>query len=135
MKSIFHKIFSILLIPILLFSTTSFSVDKHICMDSVYSISIFGEADDCSMEMEHCDKLTLNYCILSDENSCKDVIEFIAGSTGNQEKQIQLNFEQTHFLLFIIFSKPNLNKTNSHKNYSSPKVVKNLYILNQVFKI
>lgn len=45
------SIFSVLLALIVLVSTTSFTIDKHLCMGRVQSVAILHDAAPCPMEM------------------------------------------------------------------------------------
>jgi len=140
MKKLRHKILSIILIPILLFSTLSFNVGKHICMDNFYSISFFGEAEDCGMEMVSCDENILMSDQVSNEDCCDDENQYISGSIVVQNKEINFNTEQHQFFTYFIISsyylfKSNLNKTFHIKLYPSPMVIKKITVLFQIFII
>ncbi len=140
MNNLRHKILSILLIPIVLFSTTSFSVDKHLCSDMVYSMSFLGEAEDCGMEMKNCDEKTSDLCVISNEDCCENELQIISGSITEKHTPVQLSTEQSLFLTYFSIStyylfKSVLNKTNLHKDYSPPTVLKDIPSLFQVFII
>lgn len=45
------KISSFLLVLIVLFSTFSFTIEKHYCGDFLVDVSFTGKADGCGMEM------------------------------------------------------------------------------------
>ena len=49
-KSIMAKILSPLLAMLVLISTVSWTVDKHLCMGRVMHVAIFSSANDCGME-------------------------------------------------------------------------------------
>jgi len=52
MKPILHQILSSLLALLVLASTASWTVDKHICMGRVVDIAFFGHAETCGMEFD-----------------------------------------------------------------------------------
>lgn len=140
MNKLKHKILSIILIPVLLFSTLSFNVDKHYCMDSIYSISIFGEADDCGMEMVSCEETTIQTCQTSNEDCCIDENQYISGSVVIKNEKKNLDTEQYQFITYFIVSKyylfkSNLNKPFQLRLYSPPEVIKNISVLFQFFLI
>lgn len=141
MKSLIPKIISILLIPIVLVSTSSFSLDRHLCMDNIYSYSIFGQAEDCGMEMNTCDEKTSSSCSLIDEDCCSNENQTIIGSVLNVNLGSHIDLEQINFLTYFVVSKyylfkSNLNNSKSiFKDYSPPKVIKNISVLFQIFII
>ncbi|WP_431167901.1 HYC_CC_PP family protein [Tenacibaculum halocynthiae] len=47
MKSLLYKISSLLLALLLVFSTTSFTVEKHFCGVFLIDVSFLGNADSC----------------------------------------------------------------------------------------
>lgn len=140
MNKLKHKILSIILIPIVLFSTTLFSVDKHICMDNVYSISIFGEAANCGMEMENCEENNSNTYTISDEDCCSDENKIISGSEIGLEKEKKFIIKQINLITFFIVSKyflfnSNLKGSVPFKYYLPFIVTKNISVIYQVFLI
>ncbi len=138
MKEISQKIVSFLLIPVVLFSTTSFGMNKHICMDIVYSVSYSGEAENCGMEMKKDIDTLQNTCSYSDEDCCKVEKSIIKGSIADKVSDLSLTLEQFSSITFFIISKYHLfeatsNKINYYKDYSPPKVIKNIAVLYQTF--
>ena len=140
MYKTFRKILAIFLIPIVLFSTTSFRVDRHLCLDEVYSISLLGEAENCGMVMETFDENTINTCSIEDENCCADESQFISGSIVNLEKEGKITLELQQFITAFLLTNDNQFLIDSEKNntfnlYIPPRVTKNYSILYQVFLI
>lgn len=134
------KILSILLIPVVLFSTTSFSIDKHLCMDSIYSISIFGGAEDCGKEMNKYDEKTPESCTITMEDCCENELIIIPGSETLKKTDIQLSLEQSHFLTYFVIStyylfNPTLNKRDVYRDYSPPSVIQDILSLFQILII
>lgn len=145
MKKFFRKILSIVLIPILLFSTTSFSIFKHECGDQLYSLSITGHDEGCGMDMntieESCE-LTSVKDFIDTENSgcCKSDVAFISGSQTNLDSEIQITNLQLKVIRAYVFTYLNLYQVDisSAKNYnyySPPITVKDIAVLYQIFKI
>ena len=69
MKQVFHKIMSLLMAFVVLFSTMSFTVDMHYCGDTLMDTAIFHKAETCGMEMEN--PLT-DGCSITKKNCCSD---------------------------------------------------------------
>ena len=147
MKRLKHKIISILLIPIVLFSTTSFSVEKHICGDNICSISIetidSGEAIDKTTSDHPVDSCCIDAegsCCSGDASCCEKEWEQVDGSIAKKEKEIHLNAIHPYFVAAYIFSLneifvSDVDVSKEYTNYISPLIVKDLLIINQVFLI
>ncbi len=69
-KQFVHKIFSMLLALLVLFSTVSFTIEKHFCGDVLVDVSVFAEAQKCGMEA--LEMATRN---LAKKSCCKDEVE------------------------------------------------------------
>lgn len=52
MKQAFHRLLSTLMAVMVLASTVSWTVDRHLCMGRVLDVSLFAHAEDCGMGME-----------------------------------------------------------------------------------
>lgn len=127
-----HKGFSLLLSFLVLFSTLSFTVEKHFCGETLVDVSIFSEVEKCGMQaMEMAQK----------KSCCKDEIDLVKG----QDELKFSTFEDLHLSLqqFIAsFGYTYINLFESlekqivpHKDYSPPNLVKNIQLLDQVFII
>ena len=140
MNKLGNKILSIILIPIVLFSTLSFNIDRHICMDNLFSISLLGAAEDCGMEIGLCDEDMIMSDQVSNEDCCDDENQYISGSIFNQNEGINFDTGQRQFFTYFIISKyylfkSNLNKPFHIKFYSPPTVIKKISVLFQIFII
>ena len=78
MKKSLFKIASISLAFLVLFSTLSFTVEKHYCGDFLVDIAYMGHADGCGMEMGTPSKTTKKNC-------CKNEIHEIEGQDELQQ--------------------------------------------------
>ncbi len=117
---------------LVLFSTVSFTIEKHFCGDTLVDVSMFVEADKCAMEALE---------ILQKKTCCKDAIDVVKG----QDELIvsafdDLDFEQQQFVIAFTFS--NINgfeslpkQTIPHKDYSPPNLISDIQVLDQVFII
>ncbi len=131
-KLFLHKTFSVLLTLLVLFSTVSFTIEKHYCGDVLVDVSVFVEAEKCEMEALE---------ILQKKTCCKDEINVIQGQDELKFSSFDdLEFEQQQFLASFIYSYVNLFEGLSqqivpHKNYSPPNLVRDIQVLNDTFLI
>lgn len=144
MKGIINKIMAIFLTLIVLFTTTSYSVEKHICEGEVFSVSLFGTAENCGMESDYFDFIksngTYNFNTLSNESCCQDESLLITGSTVQQDSGISFKTDKTYFLASSIISanqliEINANTSKQYKNYIPPLIVKDISVFYEVFRI
>jgi len=137
MKQFIHKIASVLMAFVVLFSTMSFTIDMHYCGDTLVDTSIFSKAKSCGMESM--ETSTCESPELKKECCSEDQISF----EGENELQLtfeDLNFEQQVFVSSFIYSYINLFEGLEEniiplKDYSPPLVVKDILLLDQVFLI
>ncbi len=120
----------------LLLSTVSWTVDKHLCMGRVMDVALFDKADDCGMSAAMEAMGTT-----SDENHCCGDETFTV--QGQDDLKISFNdisFDQQVFLVafthayasFFSEVKP-LVVTNKH--YPPPSIIKDIQLLDAVFLI
>ena len=138
MKSNLTKISAFFLTALLLFSTISFTVEKHFCGGLIYSESLLGKAEKCVMEAECCLAENENTSF-SKKSCCKDEIHLINGSIFEKESPIKLFYKQNYLSLFVLidaalFSQKE-NRSTHFKNYFPPPNTHNFNILYQVFRI
>lgn len=138
MKTLILKISSSLMALLVLFSTFSFTVEKHFCGDFLVDTSYFGEADSCAGETITTDcgvkKVKKKKC-------CKDEVEKIEGQDELQKLSIdKISFQQKVFIISYAVSYDLLFKSLEkqfipHKNYNPPNLFYDLNILHEVFII
>ncbi|MDO5988475.1 hypothetical protein Q4Q39_13765 [Flavivirga amylovorans] len=136
MIKLLYKGFSMLLALLVLFSTVSFTIEKHFCGDVLVDISIFTEADKCAMEAYEIalEKVTKKPC-------CKDVVDVIEGQNKLKFSSFEdLDFEKQQIIASYAYTYINLFEelpklTIPHKNYSPPNLVTDIQVLDQVFLI
>lgn len=131
-----HKIFSVALSFLVLFSTLSLTVEKHFCGDVLIDVAIFTESDKCAMEafdMQQ-EEITKKTC-------CKDEIDILDGID-----QITINsFEdldkiQKDVLIAYVYTCVNLfeslpNQVVPHKDYIPPNLIRDINVLHETFLI
>lgn len=131
-RQILHKIFSAFLALLVVFSTVSFTVEKHFCGDVLVDVSVFSEVEKCGMEAM--EKLQKKSC-------CKDEVDVVKGQDELKFSSFEdLNFEQQQFVLAFTFTSLNSFEGLSkqiipHKDYSPPNLVTDIQVLDQVFLI
>ncbi len=140
MKQFLNKIASGFLALIVLLSSFSFTINKHICGGEVANTTLFISADNCGMEMQTCEnKSSKQVTSFQKEPCCKDISELIQGNDNNQQaKEFQLNIPTLEFLTTFIYTYlNNFKETTSLKyvTYKPPLVFKNIQSLFQVFRI
>ena len=131
MKSIFTKIASILIAFLVLFSTFSFTVEKHYCGDFLVDVSIIGNADSCDMKIDASEM----------KNCCKDEVYHIEGQDKLQKNSIDdLSINQQKIILSLaisyqaIFADAALEK-EFYKDFSPPDILSDYQVLYQTFLI
>ena len=140
LKQVLHKIGSILLAFIVLFSSFSFTLHEHICGGETADSSFFIEADSCGMDdMELCENGSTEQQV-KQEPCCDDHSEIIQGNSNNQQAQQALEIPQAQFLAAFVISYNNLfesvaTKTILYRDYAPPLVVKTIYKLDETYLI
>ena len=135
-KIILHKIFSVSLALLVLFSTVSFTIEKHFCGNTLVDVSLFTEADKCKMEaMEiELENITKKPC-------CKDTVDLIEGqdelniNSNDSFKLINKIVLTTFVLTYLNLYEELPTQIIPHKNYSPPNLVFDRQVLDQVFLI
>ena len=131
-KQVLHKSFSTLLAFLVLFSTVSFTIEKHYCGDTLVDVAVFVEAEKCGMEALE---------IQQKKTCCKDVIEIVEGQDQLKYSSFDdLDFEKLQFLATFTYSYIDLfeglpNLIIPHKDYSPPNLVADIQLLNDTFLI
>ena len=137
MKNSLHKLFSVSMAVLLLLSTISWTVEKHICMGQVLNVAWFHSAEDCAMDAG---------LVLSDDSSllirhCCDNESFtMQGQDDLNHDTFNLDFSQQVFLISFTTSYLNLFQEFTDKEIvfdscPPPILAEDLNILHQVFLI
>ena len=128
----FHKGFSALMALLVLFSTVSFTIEKHFCGDVLVDVSMFVEADKCAMESLE---------ILQKNTCCKDEIAIVKGQDELKVSAFEdLDFEQQQVItvftsLYVNLFESSPKQTVLYKDYSPPNLVSDIQVLDQIFII
>ncbi|MBU2940741.1 hypothetical protein RRF68_12145 [Tenacibaculum sp. HL-MS23] len=137
MKQVFHKIMSLLMAFVVLFSTMSFTVDMHYCGDTLMDTAIFHKAETCGMEMEN--PLT-DGCSITKKNCCSDEQLAVDGQNELQLQVDKITFEQQVFIASFVYTYINLfegldNNVSSFEEYEPPLVVKQIFKIDETYLI
>lgn len=136
MKKVFQKSGSLAMAFLVLFSTMSFTVEKHFCGQILVDLAVFSEAETCGMEMHipsSEEKITEDQC-------CKEEKILVEGQKELKLSFDQLDFPQQVFISSFAISYVNLfeglpEQVIPFKNYSPPLLVSDIQLLSQTFLI
>jgi len=136
---VLHKIVSVTLAFVVLFSSLFFTVEKHICMDEITDVSYFTSADSCGMIAEICDIKKPSHTQFEKENCCDNVQELIPGNQNEQQALPTFEIEQAQFVLAFAYTYVGLFEQQEYTPFSAdtppPLIDKNIYLLHQTFLI
>jgi hypothetical protein len=134
MRKYIHKITSILMAVLVLFSTFSFTVAKHYCGDFLVAISYVGAVGTCEMNKD-------SSTTIKKSNCCTDEIDHIEGQDKLQkETSAHLSFDQQKTILSFVhsyhflFDEIKLQK-EFNKQPLPPDLSQDLQALYQIFLI
>jgi len=136
MKQVFHKIVSMLMAVVVLFSTLSFTVDMHFCGGTLMDTAIFHKVETCGMEMQ--DPSTEG-CSITKKNCCSDEQLVVDGQDELQLSVDKISFEQHLFIVSFVYTYTNLEglykNTTSYSAYDPPLVIRQIYKLDDTYLI
>ncbi|MCK0177674.1 hypothetical protein MWU50_00055 [Flavobacteriaceae bacterium S0862] len=137
MKSKLHKIFSFAMAFVVLFSTMSFTINKHFCGNTLVDTALFVEAKTCGMEEQVSnntdDAITKNNCCSTEELLIEgqDNLKLDFTKFDLQQKIFVSTFVYTYINLFEGITKESIH----FKDYSPPLIVKDIHTLDEVYLI
>ncbi|PIB30264.1 hypothetical protein BFP78_14550 [Gaetbulibacter sp. 5U11] len=137
MKQIFHKIMSLAMAFVVLFSIMSFTVNMHYCGDTLVETAIFHKAKGCGMEME---KPSTEGCSITNKNCCDEEQLVVDGQDELQLQVDKISFEQQVFIASFVYTYINLfegikNNVSSYEEYKPPLVIRQLYKIDETYLI
>ncbi|WGH75212.1 hypothetical protein P8625_14220 [Tenacibaculum tangerinum] len=139
MKKAFHKITSITMAFIVVFSTMSFTVNSHFCGDMLVGTSYFVKAESCGMDMKR--ETKSEDCSVMKKNCCQDVASVVEGQDTLKITSFDaLSFNQQVFIAsfyhyYVTLFEGTHDKVISFKNYKPPLVVRDIHVLDEVYLI
>lgn len=134
MKQILLQIASSFLALLVLASTITWTVDKHICMGRTINVSLFVHADDCGMAMVKDGMQEI------EKSCCTDESFTVKGQDDLKISFHDLDLGQQLFVASFVYSYANLfevldENIVSFKDYSPPPLIRDVQILDQTFLI
>ena len=137
MKQVFHKITSLLMAFVVLFSTMSYTVDMHYCGDTLVETAIFHKAKGCGMEME---SPSTEDCSVIKKNCCNDEQLLIDGQDELQLSINKISFEQQVFIASFVYTSINLfegleKNVSSYEEYRPPLVIRQIFKIDETYLI
>ena len=137
MKQLSHKIMSLLMAFVVLFSTMSFTINMHYCGDTLVETALFQKAKGCGMEME---KPSTEGCSIIKKNCCDDEQLVVDGQDELQLQVDKISFEQQVFIASFFYSCIDLfegleNNVFSFEEYKPPLVIRQLYKIDETYLI
>ncbi len=136
-----HKILSIIIALVVLFSSLSFTVEKHVCMGKITDTSFFNQADSCGMIMdeEDCTIDDFSQHKMEKEKCCNDIQQIISGNQNEQQALDTFEISNLQFVLAYTYTYINLFEVKEQPRaftyYSPPLVDKDIQVLYQTFLI
>ena len=136
MFSRFQKVISSVMALLLLLSTVSWTLDKHICLGRVVDVALFSKAKDCGMAAAMA--AFENEAI---ENSCCDD----ESVTIHGQDDLKITYQDVNIApdVFTLGDSPNYLNIDFgpdlylvlNEYYPPPKIVKDIQLLDEVFLI
>ena len=132
-----HKILSVAMAFVVLFSTLSFTINMHYCGGTLVDTAIFKKVKSCGMEMQ---SSSSKDCSILKKNCCSNEQIVIEGQDNLKLDLSNISFQQKIFIASFVYTYSNLFKSiakeNIHfKDYSPPLIVKDIQVLDEVYLI
>ena len=137
MKNFLHRSTALLLAFLVVFSTLSFTIEKHFCGDNLIDVSLFANAKTCGMET------SLDSCVTQTikKSCCKNVIKLVKGqddlkvNTSDDLKFQEKFFLHDYFFTYVSLYESLPKKIIPNKDYSPPNLVHDIHVLDEVYII
>ena len=137
MKAVSHKIMSLVMAFVVLFSTLSFTINMHYCGDTLVETTVFNKAKGCGMEMQ---KPSTEGCTITKKDCCKNEQSVVDGQDELQLAFDKISIEQQVFIASFVYTYVTLfesleGHTSSYEDYKPPLVRKQLFKLDETYLI
>lgn len=115
---------------LVMFSTMSFTVEKHYCGNHLVDKAVFSKVKTCGMQMS----------MAEEEHCCTNQKVSVEGQDELKISFDSFDFEQQVFLSAFTFCYLELfeeesRQTDAFKDYSPPLLVRDIQLIDQVFLI
>lgn len=141
MKKVSLHTFSIVMAILVLFSTMSFTVEKHFCGKSLVGHAVFSSVEKCKTETHSCGvEGMMSHMKMKKESCCSDKTERILGQDELNVYSVSFDITPQAFIVpmsFILVELlPEISpEVISYPPYEPPQLVYDLQVLCQVFTI
>lgn len=140
MKSFFTKIWCFLLAVLILFSTSSFTVDMHFCSNKLVDIAFFSRAVSCMDITQKKDDNSKQCSSLQEKDCCVNQTIVKEGDDTFKKPITILEAETIVFLNTFVYSYINIyegldKSVISYRAYRPPLLSTDIIILNETFLI
>ncbi|MGR7814326.1 HYC_CC_PP family protein [Lacinutrix undariae] len=137
MKQISHKIMSLVMAFVVLFSTMSFTLNMHYCGGALVETAIFQKAKGCGMKMQ---KPYTEGCSITKKSCCNEEQSVVNGQDELQLTVDKISFEQQVFIASFVYTYINLfgdfdDNTSTYEAYEPPLVQKQIFKLDETYLI
>lgn len=135
------KIEAFVMALLVMFSTLSFSVEKHFCGNMLMDTAFFSNAENCKSEAKICGEDMDSEMTPGKDSCCTNHEITIEGQDELPQVSFYcLDFDQQVFLKTFVYNFIYLNEDLSLKEipfkyYSPPLLVSDIHVLDQVFLI
>ena len=128
-----------LLSLIVVFSSMSFTVQKHYCGEVLVGVSYVGKAEVCCASKDAKQK-NKQEGSSNKEDCCNDELELIESLTFEKEKLTSLSTDDIEFVVYYVFSYIELFQQidiekEFYKDFSPPDIVQDIQLLQKIFLI
>ena len=137
MKQVSHKIVSLVMAFVVLFSTMSFAINMHYCGDTLVETAMFHKAEGCGMEMQN---PSTEGCSITKKNCCNDEQSVVDGQDELQLQVDKISFEQQVFITSFVYTYINLfeglnENVSSFEEYEPRLVIKEIFKIDETYLI
>ncbi len=144
MKILLHKIATLLMTFVLLFSTMSFTVHKHFCKGELAAMRFYFHADTCQTSnvsnefTKNCDADKVDQ-----KSCCQDETASIDGNqqlTNHHDGDCKCSLQQLQFITSFVYTNLQLydlleRNIVPYQHYSPPLLIQDIPVLDQSFLI
>jgi hypothetical protein len=139
MFEMMRKIFAFFLAIVVLFSSFSYTIEKHICMGEVTDVSFFEASEGCGMKTEDIIETQTFEVVIKKEKCCQTLHELIPGNQNEQKAIDGVDIDQFQFVFAYAYTYLNLFEENIELpafHYDPPPLPdEDLHVLYQTFLI
>lgn len=135
LKQALYKLFSTAMALLVLFSTVSFTVERHYCGDILIDSAVFTKVQKCNMEMSQQQSSGVK------KGCCSDELEVVKGQDQLKLSKLEdFSIDQILFATAFAYTYVNVfeglpKRIIPHKDYSPPNIIQDIQVLDQVFLI